>query len=55
MKTNPWIRRAVVGGLLLAPGLAWAAMEMSGGGDGASLCSMLTSLFSCGGGCPYGG
>ena len=53
MEKKTWIRRGLIaGGLLLIPGIALAAAELSGGG-GASLCSMITSLL--GGGCQYGG
>lgn len=54
MTNNPWVRRAIVGGLLLLPGVAFAAVELSGS-DVGSLCSLVSSLFSCGGGCPYSG
>ncbi|MFT5680405.1 MAG: hypothetical protein ACI8RZ_001311 [Myxococcota bacterium] len=48
-----WIRRGVIaGGLLLIPGIALAAAELSGG-DASSLCSMFSALFS--GGCPMSG
>lgn len=44
MKNNPWIRRGVIAGLLVAPSLAFAAVEMSK--TDSSLCEMVSSLFS---------
>ncbi|MFT4976776.1 MAG: hypothetical protein ACI8S6_002681 [Myxococcota bacterium] len=45
MKNNPWLRRSIIAGLLIAPSLAFAAVEMSD--SDSSLCSMVSSLFSC--------
>lgn len=44
MKNNPWVRRGIIAGLLIAPSLAFAAVEMSG--TDTSLCEMVSSLFS---------
>jgi len=46
MKNNPWIRRGIIAGLLIAPSLAFAAVEMSD--SDSSLCSLVSSFFSCG-------
>ncbi|MDG1483152.1 MAG: hypothetical protein P8R54_26420 [Myxococcota bacterium] len=46
-----WIRRGLIAGGLLIPGLAFAAAELAGG-DATSLCSMISALL---GGCPAAG
>ena len=53
MDKKTWLRRGLIaGGLLLLPGIALAAAEVSGV-DTSSLCTMISALF--GGGCPNAG
>ena len=53
MNKKTWMRRGLIaGGLLLIPGLAFAAAELAGA-DTSSLCNMISALLS--GGCPNSG
>lgn len=51
MKIDPK-RVAVLAGMMLLPVAAFAAASATGT-DTSSLCDMISSLFSCSGGCPH--